>query len=92
MMKEREQRRTYYRKRTARMTLSKEERANHPVRIWRKEYELTQEQFGQLVGVSGTSVGYWERGINRTPDWVLDLVERPAEDYILKKMEVIRKK
>lgn len=92
MMKGREQLRDYYRKRTARMTLPKEERAKNPVRVWRKEYELTQMQLGKLLGVSGASVGYWERGIAKIPDWVLDLVERPAEDYILRKMKEIRKK
>lgn len=80
----------YQRRRVILKTLPREERENHPVRLWRKKYKLTQKQMGTLLGVSATCVGYWERGISITPDWVMDLVERPADDYILSKMEVLK--
>ena len=81
----------YQRRRVARKTLSPEERENHPVRIWRKKYELSQKQMGALLGVSATCVGYWERGIATTPGWVLDLVDHPADGYILDKMAEVLK-
>lgn len=81
----------YQRKRVARKTLPPEEREKHPVRVWRTKYELSQKQMGALLGVSGTCIGYWERGISSTPGWVLDLVERPADDYILSKMAEVMK-
>lgn len=80
----------YQRRRVARKTLSPEEREKHPVRVWRKKYQLTQEQLGKLLGVTGTCIGYWERGIAETPGWVLDLVDHPADSYILQKLEAIK--
>jgi len=81
----------YQRRRVARKTLSPEEREKGPVRQWRKQYSLSQEQMGKLLGVSGTCVGYWERGIAATPGWVLDLVDHPADGYILDKMMEVLK-
>jgi len=81
----------YQRKRVKRKTLPVEDREKNPVRVWRKKYELSQEQMGKLLGVSGTCIGYWERGIAATPGWVLDLVDHPADAYILDKMAEVLK-
>lgn len=91
MMKDRELLRFYYRRRTARLTLPKEEREKHPVRVWRKQYKLSQRQMGALLGVSDSCIGYWERGIAVTPGWVMDLVDHPADDYILSKIAEVLK-
>lgn len=91
MMKDYQQFLAYQRKRVARKKLPQEEREKSPVRIWRKKYELSQRQMGALLGVSGTCIGYWESGIAQTPGWVLDLVDHPADGYILDKMAEVLK-
>ena len=80
----------YQRERTAKKTLSVDERKNHPVRVWRELYFLNQNQMGQLLGVSGSSVGFWERGVVKTPEWVMEIVSRDADEYTLRKINKIK--
>lgn len=76
--------------RTAKKTLSVEECEKNPVRIWRKRYALSQTQLGELFGVSGSCVGYWERGVLITPEWVSEIVSREADEYTLRKINKIK--
>jgi transcriptional regulator with XRE-family HTH domain len=33
-----------------------------PLKRWREQRYLTQEELGKAIGVSGTTVNHWERG------------------------------
>lgn len=34
----------------------------NPIRTWRDEQKLSQEQLGELIGVEAMTVSRWERG------------------------------
>ena len=82
-------RNAYQRKRTQKMTCPKEVQERHPVRVFRKSYGLSQEQLGQILGVSGTAVGFWERGVCKAPNWALEIIESP-DDYLLKAIKRVK--
>lgn len=44
----------------------------HPLRIWRRSVGLNQREAGIILGVSAGEVCYYEKGVIRTPEWLLD--------------------
>lgn len=81
----------YYRERRRRLTSTREEWEQHPVRAFRRCYELSQKQLGRILGVSGSAVGYWERGVDQTPEWVLEALEE-QDEYLLRAIEKEKRK
>ena len=53
-------------------------KACNPIRVARRRLHLTRERLGEILGVSGRSVSYWESGR-----------KRPARKYGPKLKEVL---
>ena len=49
---------------------------HHPAILFRSRNNLTLDEAGRALGVSGMAVGHWERGINRTPADIHERIER----------------
>lgn len=81
----------YYRERRRKLTNTREEREQHPVRAFRSFYELTQRQLGRILGVSQQAVGQWETGECRAPAWVLEALEE-QDEYLLRAIEKEKRK
>lgn len=81
----------YYRERRRRLKNTPEEREQHPVRRFRQLYGLSQIQMGNILGVSGAAVGFWETGECRTPAWVLEALEE-QDEYLLRAIEKEKRK
>ena len=52
---------------------------SNPFRELRQESGMTQEKFSQYFGVSKRSVEDWDRGINKCPEYLLDLMRYKLE-------------
>lgn len=52
---------------------------SNPFRELRQLSGMTQEKFSQYFGVSKRSVEDWDRGINKCPDYLLDLMRYKLE-------------
>lgn len=49
---------------------------NHRIKKLRRELDLTQEKFGEHIGVKGNTVAQWESGRNDPPDYAIAFICR----------------
>ena len=79
--------REYYRQRRERIYADAPDPETHPLRIFRRENDLSYCAAGRLLGVSDSMVWAWERGLNPTPEWVFDIIQDGLTDYARKKLD-----
>ena len=44
----------------------------HPLRVWRTQVQISLDEAGDIIGMSGSGLGAYERGVSTTPEWLLD--------------------
>ena len=81
--------REYYRRRRARLYAEAPDPETHPLRIWRKEHDLSMAAAGRLLGTSDSMVWHWERSLVPTPEWVLEIIQDGMTDYMRRKLRLL---
>lgn len=88
-----EARRLYIREWTRRRLRQAPSHLENPLYRWRRRVKLTQREAGEILGVSASTVGAYERGITPLPEWLREwlhggaITEKEARRRLGKKKE-----
>jgi DNA-binding transcriptional regulator YiaG len=50
--------------------------ASEKLKKWRKQTNLSQAKFGNLLGIPTANISKWEQGTSTPPEYVISLIEQ----------------